>query len=333
MTEKLILNDVSKISRFSIPEQIVVTDVLKQNELYSLHSGYFRDTQLKVSIKKYKIDDNLIRLYNDKYEKITLDAIIVGDQYSADLTNTFFVRELIFLQHLNKYQDSGVIKFLGISITNENVYLIFEEMGEYITFDKYIEVLKNKPQDNDKIRNIFYNLLTTINVFHSLGIVHCDFIFDNIMVKKYEQGYDMKIYDLSMTRFLGLGPLLSIVSDMENKPNVQNQFISDKNISYSYDAYSVGLFLLRVLANMDIIKFIQQGGVQKKTNPYLNILQNNIKEKELKSITNQELNSMPNEQLESKVAETIVLPTKSNPYMSIYQNNVQKKQKQPNYYY
>ena len=91
MTEKLILNDLSKISRFSIPQTIIVSDVLKENELYSLHSGYFRDSKLKVSIKKYKIDDNLIRLYNDKYEKITLDSITKGDKYSADLTNTFFV--------------------------------------------------------------------------------------------------------------------------------------------------------------------------------------------------------------------------------------------------
>ena len=56
MTEQLILNELFKISQYSIPEQIDVIDLLKQNELYSMYSGVNRTSKEKVCLKKYKID-------------------------------------------------------------------------------------------------------------------------------------------------------------------------------------------------------------------------------------------------------------------------------------
>ena len=320
MTEKLNLNTLSNITYYSMPEQIVVntSDLLKQNQIYSIYSGYLRSSpNEKLMIKKYTINDNL-----------------------NDLTNSYLVRELIFFQHFNKYTDSGVIQLMGLSITEENIYLIFEEMGDYITFDKYIDILKNKTLDNDKIKNIFYNLLTTVNVFHSLGVVNSDFIFDNVMVKKYQLGYDMKIYDVSMTQFLGLGPLLSVVSDIENKPNLEKRFISDKNISFSYDVFSIGLFLLRILVNMNMITFIpQQGGSQEKANPYLSVLENRIKEKETASIVSDIPKANPylniyqqniQQKNKEKTVNIIEVITKPNPYLNIYQQNIQLKKQNTN---
>jgi len=302
MTIKLNLSNPVNITYYSIPEQIVVntSDLLKQNELYSIYSGYLRSSpNEKLAIKKYAIND---------------------------FTNTFIIRELIFLQHLNKYNDSGVIQLLGVSINEQNIYLIFEELGEFITFDKYLTNFKDKSLDNDKIKNIFYNLLLTFNVFHSLGIANSEFTYDNVTVKKYNQGYDIKIYDLTTNKFIGLGPLLSIVSDLESKPNLEKTFSIDKNISYTYDVYSLGLYILRILIDVNLIKFIneQSGGDQ---NPYLSAILDNSKEKELLNMDNKIRDSNPYvniyEDNINQKSETV--SEKPNPYVNVYEDNINQK--------
>ena len=95
MTEKLNLNTLSTITYYSIPEQLVVNPkpILKENEVYSIYSGYLRSSPNdKLMIKKYAINDNLNDLTN--HTCFNIDHFLINDHISYDIILIFICNNL-----------------------------------------------------------------------------------------------------------------------------------------------------------------------------------------------------------------------------------------------
>jgi serine/threonine protein kinase len=118
-----------------------------------------------------------------------------------------FLREIIFLRHLNKYPETKTVKYYGVAFTHDmdKLYIVLERLP--IDFDRIMRKREHPEILNAiELRKIFYQTLKAFDAIHGLGFIHNDIKPNNIMVLDG----DIKIIDFGIASYHGLGPFKKV---------------------------------------------------------------------------------------------------------------------------
>ena len=182
------------------------------------------------------------------------------------------IKELIFLRHLNQYPETKVVKFYGICIQGDILYLVLQRLDKdlsNISIDYSEDDSKNRgrlPPNMYKV--IFYKILQAFNAIHSLGVIHNDIKLANIMLF----GNDIRIIDFGISEFLGLGPTKELVrgyicTQYTKAPDTYSMphYLPTNRKTYASDLFSIGASMIHLIIrsyrylNVDPIKKIIMG--------------------------------------------------------------------------
>ncbi|CAJ0570625.1 unnamed protein product, partial [Mesorhabditis spiculigera] len=59
-----------------------------------------------------------------------------------------------------------------------------------------------RPYSHQNLEKLFYQLLVTLNHLHTIGIIHRDFTPKNIGILMSREGFDVKLFDFGVSRFV-----------------------------------------------------------------------------------------------------------------------------------
>jgi serine/threonine protein kinase len=176
---------------------------------------------------------------------------VILKKYKEKLTNVPYftdkIKEILLLQHLNQYPDTKVVKFYGICIDQDDLYLVLERLEKTLH-----DVTKNQcllPPGQYKI--ILHQIVRAIYAFHSLGVIHNDIKLANLMLS----GNEIKIIDLGLAQFLGVGPTQELVNTYRTTQTIkapddsfQVGYVLTNRKSYASDVYSIGACFIHMIA-------------------------------------------------------------------------------------
>ena len=179
------------------------------------------------------------------------------------------IKEIVFLNMLQNYPESNVVKFYGITYKKNirgkiSVYLVLEELDD--NFKSFI----GKITDINIIKKLSKVILTSFKCIHELGIIHNDIKPENIMIKYKDDrrninNIDIKIIDFGLAEFIGIGPYKNLISKYittadymapdndvtyKNYEYLDYEYYVHKNFkignrkSYGSDIFSIGALLL-----------------------------------------------------------------------------------------
>jgi serine/threonine protein kinase len=190
--------------------------------------------------------------------------------YQADrLLSLDNIREIVILQHLNKFPDTKCVKFYGTAFNKNknNFYLVLEPL-ELDLHKISVNRVDDKSRDKGRLspeqyKIIFYQILKAFNAIHSLGIVHNDIKLPNLMIK----GTDIRIIDFGLSEFLGFGPSNEVISryictEITKAPDDEDQleygYIAGNRKTFVSDLYSIGATIVH-LVTREYSKLIVKG--------------------------------------------------------------------------
>jgi len=253
---KIVDNIKKSTSKEQVIEPLIVDEPLKIIRVLQ---------KIKKDVRIYTIDEFN---FGKELGKGSYGGIIIGEiiatkktitlkKYHGGLSSKYLpsqLKEILLLKHLNQYPETKIVEFYGICIHNNQLYLVLEHLEKTIqdiSFENFMSQKKNfgiLPPDQYKI--IFYKILEAFDAIHGLGIVHNDIKIANIMIK----GNDIRIIDLGLAEYIGIGPSLQLVSNYicteETKaPDISTQrgFIVGNRKSYSSDSFSIGASIIHMV--------------------------------------------------------------------------------------
>lgn len=224
-------------------------DIIIQKFEYNLNSNFIDSGSYGgvVIIKNIKTEKNyILKLYKKCQE---------------NLISTDTCKEIIILTKLNKFNyTTGIVDFYGVFNFKNCFYLILEELN--YTLDYICNKLFNYLTISDlKIFyfKIFSQILNAVNSIHSIGYIHSDLKFENIMLDKNN---NIKLIDFGISEFIGINNKIDyICTYYVNAPdslikNNKNMIINgiEKKITinkpnYCSDIYSIGSIFLMIILN------------------------------------------------------------------------------------
>jgi serine/threonine protein kinase len=202
----------------------------------------------------YQLDD-LILESNTKHAEGVYGTIIYGrlkatgqpivlKQYKQTLepphTFHYQLKEILLLQHLNQYPATKIVKLYGIYIdrTRSTLSLVLERLDTTI---------KNAVID---YQSVVYQILQAVYAIHSLGVFHSDIKPDNIMLV----GDQIRLVDLGLSEFVGIGPNLAQMTSYSGTPlyaapdlvGIAN-YVEHNRKTYATDMYSIGATMIELI--------------------------------------------------------------------------------------
>ena len=170
------------------------------------------------------------------------------------------IKEISFLQLLNKYPQSKAVKLYGVALTsNVNaVYLVLESL------EKSLNDIKNSDVPAEQLRIILYKLIKAFYYIHGLGILHNDIKLANLMIDKN----DIRIIDFGIAELLSVGSSSDLVIDymcteITKAPDSVDQqkfgYLRTNRKSYASDMFSIGCAIIQ-LAIKNNYKIKQKNG-------------------------------------------------------------------------
>lgn len=192
-------------------------------------------------MKEYKIKDVLIKgkinsgTFGEIYNATLLtnpSLNIVLKKYKCSSLTIDIIREIIFLQYLDKY----TIKIYGTIYFNDTIYIILEKFGHSLNYF----IRNNIKLSQNEYKILIYNILFECYRLHSNGILHSDIKPENILVNS---NLDVKFIDFGLSLYLGIDPKYTkkhLCTEHFKPPN-------DKRFSYQSDSFSIGQTIYTLL--------------------------------------------------------------------------------------
>lgn len=181
------------------------------------------------------------------------------------------IKEIAFLQLLNKYPQTKAVLLYGVALSTDlkNIYLVLESL------EKSLNDIKQANFSNEQIKIILYKIIHAIHFIHGVGIIHNDIKLSNIMINNT----DIRFIDFGISEYLGIGPAKDLVSDyicteITKAPDSEDQlkfgYIPNNRKSYASDMFSIGCTIIQlviknnykiIVSNNKIYSVDQQGVV------------------------------------------------------------------------
>jgi serine/threonine protein kinase len=170
------------------------------------------------------------------------------------------IKEIAYLQLLNKYPQTKAVKLFGVALTiqQNDIYLVLESL------EKTLGDIQNSNISSEQLRITFYKLIKAFDYIHGIGLVHNDIKPPNIMI----DNNDIRIIDFGLASLLSVGPSTELVGDYictetSKAPDAKDQspfgYLSSNRKSYASDMYSIGCTIIQ-LALKITYKITQKDG-------------------------------------------------------------------------
>ena len=170
------------------------------------------------------------------------------------------IKELAFLQFLNKYPQTKAVTLYGVALTStlDEIYLVLESL------EMPLNDMKKSDISSEQLKIILYKLIKAFYYIHGLGILHNDIKLKNVMVDKN----DIRIIDFGIAELLSVGPSTDLVSDyicteITKAPDSKDQqkfgYLPTNRKSYASDMFSIGCTIIQ-LAIKNNFKIMQKKG-------------------------------------------------------------------------
>jgi serine/threonine protein kinase len=168
------------------------------------------------------------------------------------------IKEISFLQLLNKYPQTKAVTLYGVALTSQldEIYLVLENL------EKSLHDIKELDIPAEQLRIILYKLINAFYYIHGLGILHNDIKLPNLMIDKN----DIRVIDFGIAELLSVGPSTDLVIDylsteITKAPDSEDQqkfgYIHTNRKSYASDMFSIGCTIIQ-LAIKKNIKIMQK---------------------------------------------------------------------------
>ncbi len=170
-----------------------------------------------------------------------------------DLSEKELERFYLEFEELKKFNSKYIVK----------VYKLIKDSKEYILeyvdeslFD-YIRKNNNKLKLNERLKMINH-MFAGLDLIHKQGILHRDISPRNVMIKHYDDGFEVKICDFGLVK-LPESDLTSIDSEVKGSFNDPSLKIDGfKNYDFKHEIYAITLMCIFILtgkhSNFDAIK-------------------------------------------------------------------------------
>jgi len=166
---------------------------------------------------------------------------------SAEIVPADLIKEITFLQLLNKYPQTKAVKLHGVALTSQrdHIYLVLESL------EKSLLQLKNSDISSEQLRIIFYKLIKAFDYIHGIGIVHNDIKLANVMIDKN----DVRIIDFGLAALLSVGQSKELVRDYictetskapDSKDQLNFGYLPNNRKSYASDMFSIGCTIVQL---------------------------------------------------------------------------------------
>lgn len=259
---------------------------------------------MKFAIEKNTGNHKIIKKYIDSCEFVSIDLI----------------KEVVYIQQLNKSSQESIIKIEGIYIDEFGfLNVVFEPLS--ITLDFYFDILNRYPNlegwkatKNAKITKIFNELSDSLKLIHENGINHNDIKLNNIM---FDYKGNLKIIDFGISDFIGFASYNDVVNNYMCTSHVKapdygcqislniveeinlteyrilkSYFYKSSRKSYTSDIYSLGVSIIQ--------------GILKKYNKYVSMKGNIYKVLKYKNQSrNDELKTLNIIKIDDKTSEIL----------------------------
>lgn len=194
-----------------------------------------------------------ILLYHMKKDSTPVILKQYNQLISKSQEMSSIMKEIMILEQLNRYSATKTVKFYGVCVDMDRIYLVLERLEKTLD-DKYIRT--NIRLNPIEFKKLFHQIIEAVNAIHSLGFVHNDLKLSNIMLNKG----DIKLIDFGLSEFLGISPSIDVVTDYISTDEIKapdeptmSHYVSGNRKSYLSDVYSLGSSLIHL-----IIKDYQQ---------------------------------------------------------------------------
>jgi len=242
------------IQIYSIENDFIITaSKIESGSFGDIIPANFKKTGEPIILKKFKS-------YSKPQENISDDLI----------------KEIVFLQFLNKYPQSKAVKLYGVAVNSSQsqIYIVIERLEKSLNNIKNIlsesteedsdsteedsgpRELEFKPHiPSEQIKIIFYKIIKAFYYIHSLGILHNDIKLLNLMINNT----DIRIIDFGIAEFLGIGATKDLVNnyictEITKAPDSEDQtkygYIPTNRKSYASDMFSIGCSIVQLVTNM-----------------------------------------------------------------------------------
>ncbi len=235
----------------ALPSRILSQNQNRTHKIQSVVATEIKDYVLE---KDFKIDNFFFR--GGKYgeilyatEKKTGNKVVLKKMkryVKNELIRSDIIKEIAFLQLLNKYPQTMTVTFYGVALSEngEDLYLVLERLEKSL-WDIKTDISKQQ------IKIILYQIINAFYFIHGLGIIHNDIKLGNLMIKNNH----IRIIDFGISSFLGVGPAVDLISDymcteQTKAPDSEDQlkygFIPTNRKSYVSDMFSIGCSIIHL---------------------------------------------------------------------------------------
>jgi serine/threonine protein kinase len=246
-------------------EETLPSRILSQNQnrKHKIHSVVTTELLEYVFENDFEIDDSL---QEGKYgiilhgidKKTGKDVVLkkMKRYVKNEIIRSDIIKEIAFLQLLNKYPQTMAVTFYGVAFTEdyEDMYLVLESL------EKSLWDIKSNisPQ---QIKIILYQIINAFYFIHGLGIIHNDIKLGNVMIKNNH----IRIIDFGISEFLSVGPAAELISDymcteQTKAPDSIDQlnygYIPTNRKSYVSDMFSIGCSIIHLVTKEKTKKVI-----------------------------------------------------------------------------
>lgn len=250
-----------------LPKEIISQILSKKNKIFKKENFKIYTVSDFINISDLGFEKGSFGQIQPVIERNTGKTKILKRYLNYDITDNFnndIIKEIVYINMLDEY----VVKLDGICIKDTNFYLVLEPLD--MTFDQYFDIIRKLPNSENYILKIVEDLIKAVHYIHSMGILHNDLKYNNIMVSNGK----ISLIDFGFSKLMMFAPDNEIIKNyhttgiIKAPDNKVTSYIYDDKVfkfetnrhSYSSDVYSLGVTLLGVILK-DYSKFIYINGV------------------------------------------------------------------------